>query len=150
MSTVGLAQFLTVSDASGTALHRWQNFWINQTVDQHIFLPFQAESIFSRITASSDSLNIVLPISGNLLSIVDAGLLQYYIGQVDLYQFLPTAAGLPPASKSLIASYTGEFVSAEVTSTSIGLTIGSNLDSTESQVPIRKFTSTLAGIPPKL
>lgn len=150
MSTIGLAQFLTVTDANGSVLHRWQNYWINQTVDQHTFLAFQADSIFSRLSPGSDSLSILMPISASLLSIVDAGLLQYYVGKVDLYQFLPTANGTPPGAKETIASYTGEFVSAEITADSISLSIGSNLDSTESQVPIRKFTTTLAGSPPKL
>ena len=150
MSTIGLAQFFTVNNVSGSVLHRWQNYWINQTVDQHTFLAFQADSIFSRLSPGSDSLSILMPISASMLGIVDAGLLQYYVGRVDLYQFLPSADGTPPAARTLIASYTGEFVSAEITANSISLLIGSNLDSTESQVPIRKFTTTLAGSPPKL
>lgn len=148
--TLGLAQFFTVKSAGGTTLYRWQNFWNNQTVDGHTFLPFQAEAIFSRLTPSSDSLSISLPISSTLLSVVEQGLIQYYVGVVDLYQFSPTAAGTPPATKLLVARYTGEFSSAEIADSSITLTIGSNLDSTESQVPLRKFTTTLAGRPPKL
>lgn len=148
--TIGLAQFFTVKNADGTVLHKWQNFWVNQTVDTHAFLPFQAEAIFSKSSASSDTLSITMPISASLLPIIDAGLMQFYIGTIDLYQFQPSLDGLPPATKLLATSFTGEFVSAEVLDTTINLAIGSNIDSTESQVPIRKFTSTLAGIPPKL
>lgn len=148
--TIGLAQFFTVKNASGTVLHKWQNFWVDQTVDTYVFLPFQAEAVFSRSSASSDTLSITLPVSASLLSIVDTGLMQFYVGTIDLYQFLPSADGLPPATKLLATSFTGEFVSADISDLSISLAIGSNIDSTESQVPIRKFTSTLAGIPPKL
>lgn len=147
--TIGLAQFLTIKKADGTALYRWQNYWINQTVDSHTFASFQTEALFSVASSGFASLRISFPVSETVLTLIDEGLVQYYLATVDLYQFQPPANGLP-ASKLLIAGFTGEFTSAEVTSSAVNLSIGSNLDSTESQAPPRKFTTALAGTPPKL
>lgn len=147
--TIALAQFLTIKKADGTVLYRWQNYWPNQTVDNHSFAPFQTDALFSAASPEVTSLQIVFPISSLILSLLDEGLNQYYVAQINQYQFQPPKNGLPSV-KTLIAGFTGEFVSAQVSSVSVDLVIGSNIDSTESQVPPRKFTTTLAGTPPKL
>jgi hypothetical protein len=147
--TVGLAQYLTIKDPSGIVQSKWQNYWINQTVDGYSFAPFSVASLISKVSSGQESINIQLPPTRDNLNLIELGLLIFYTAKVDQYQFLPPASGLP-ATKTKIASFTGEFQAATFNISSVTLTIGSNLDSTESQSPPRTFTSTLIGFPPKL
>jgi len=148
--TIAVAQFLRIYKADGTTLKRWQNFWVGLTVDSYTYEPFDGGAIFSRITPSSDSLDIVFPATNEAYSLVENGLALRYLATLDFYQFVPTASGSAPASKTKIASYTGEFSSATVNETTVTLQIGTNLDPTEAQVPPRKFTTSLVGQPPKV
>lgn len=147
---LAIAQFLHIYTSTGTTVNRWQNFWVNATVDSHSFFAFDGGAIFSRITPSSDTLSIVFPISNTSLSLLENGLALRYLATLDLYQFVPNSDGTPPSVKTKIASYTGEFSSATVTESTVALEIGTNLDPTEAQVPPRKFTTSLIGQPPKV
>jgi len=147
--TVGVAQFLTIKDATGKALYKWQNYWIGQVVSGHNFAPFNVPALISQVTAGAETISIEIPADQGSINLADKGLQSYYIAQVDQYQFVPPVSGLP-SSKTKVASFTGEFQSATITDTSISIEIGANLDSTESQVPVRTFTTILAGSPPKL
>ena len=147
--TVTLAQFLTIHDADGAVLYQWQNHWIDQVVDEHGFFPFNCSSLLSKVSSGEMTLSIDLPASSESFGLIENGLNQFFVARVDLYQFLPPASGLPQ-TKTLVASFTGEFERASTTSTAVQITIGANLDSTESQAPPRQFTTALAGTPPKL
>ena len=147
--TAALAQYLTIKKADGSVLSRWQNHWLNQSVDGHSFAPFNVNSLISKVSDGAESIQIGLPPTKDNLELTELGLQQFYIAIVDKYQFTPPASGLPSA-KVKIASFTGEFQSAVFGIAAIDLIIGSNLDSTESQAPPRKFTTTLIGFPPKL
>jgi hypothetical protein len=147
---LAIAQFLHVYTSTGATINRWQNFWVNATVDSHAFFAFDGGAIFSRITPSSDSLDITFPASNTSLSLIENGLALRYLATLDLYQFAPTADGTAPSIKTKIASYTGEFSSATVNDLTVTLQIGTNLDPTEAQVPPRKFTTSLVGQPPKV
>ena len=147
--TVGLAQYLTVKNSQGNVLVKWQNGWINQSVDGYDFRPFNVPTMISQISSGTESISIDLPISGYNIDLVQNGLQLYYVATVEQYQYLPPVSGLPQ-SKTKVAAFTGEFESAEITDAAIVLNIGLNLDTTESQLPIRTFTTILAGSPPKL
>ena len=147
--TAGLAQYLTIKDASGIVQSRWQNHWISQTVDGYEFAPFSVAALISKVSSGQESISIQLPPTRDNLNLIELGLLVFFTATVDQFQFLPPSSGLP-TTKTKIASFTGEFQSATFDIRSVILTIGSNLDSTESQSPPRNFTSTLVGFPPKL
>jgi len=147
--TVALAQFLTIKNANGNILRRWQNHWIDQAVDDHDFFPFNCSSLMSKVSSGELAITISFPVSTANRELIEDGLNQFFVAQVDQYQFLPPASGLP-STKTLVASFTGEFEKASTTATSMQVSVGANLDSTESQAPPRQFTTALAGKPPKL
>ena len=147
--TVGLAQFLTVTDASGTVLNRWQNYWINETVDGHAFAPFNVAGLISKVSSGAESVEIQFPATSDNATMIELGMQLYYIATIEQYQFLPPVSGVP-SSKTKIGFFTGEFQSAEFSAALLALSIGANLDSTETQVPPRNFTTVMVGFPPKL
>lgn len=148
---VALCQFLDLKNASGTVLKKWQSYWINETVSGYGFSAFNSSALISRVSAGAESLDIELAATKANLELTEKGLRDYYVATINQYQFLPPASGTgSTAARSLVASFTGEFQSATVTESTITITIGSNLDSSESQVPPRMFTTALAGTPPKL
>ncbi len=149
--SVALCQFMTLKNASGTVLQRGQNYWISETVSGHSFNAFNVSALISRVSAGAESLAIELAATKANIELVEEGLRDYYVAVINQYQFLPPASGTGSgAARTLVASFTGEFQSAVFTESKITLTVGSNLDSSESQVPPRMFTSDLAGTPPKL
>jgi hypothetical protein len=146
--SIGLAQFLIIKDTGGNVQRKWQNYWISQSVDGYAFAPFSVSMLISKVSDGEESVQILLPPTDDNLTLAELGLQSFYIATVEQYQFLVPDSGLP-ATKTKIASFTGEFQAASLQPSAVTLTIGSNLDSTESQAPPRKFTSTLIGSPPK-
>jgi hypothetical protein len=71
--------------------------------------------------------------------------------ELSMYEF-DTLDGntTPQADQDLIASYVGEVVGAGGPFESISLELGSSLSPVGAQVPPRKFTSRLIGVPVKL
>ena len=147
--TLGIVQFLKIQDVDGNVLHQWQNQWANQVVDGHKFFPFATGSLMSKVTSGAVTVTLEFPVDKLTLPLVHDGLRLFYVARVDQYEFIPPVSGLP-ASKTLTASFTGEFISASISDIAVECRIGSNLDSTESQAPPRRFTTELAGTPPKL
>jgi hypothetical protein len=146
---VGLAQFLTIKDASGKVLHKWQNHWAGQTVLGFSFKPFTVTSLLSRVSAGAESAQIDFPSVKDISDLIETGMSFLYVATVEQHQYTPPVSGLPSSTRKL-ASFTGEFQSAEFNESTCSLEIGANLDATESQAPPRSFTTDLVGFPPKL
>lgn len=149
--TIGIVSFLTVRQADySTVVARYQSYWPGLTVDSHTFYPFNPTAIVSNATGGQQSLSIDLAISGEIVSVIEAGLGNGYFIELNFYQFTPTTDGSPPTAKTLFASYIGELISASQDETTLSIQVGSSLDPVEAQVPPRKFTTTLIGEPPKI
>lgn len=149
--TIAVAQFLKICDKEGVAIKYSQNYWINETVDGYEFAAFNVSALISSVSAGTETLSIELIASAENLDLVETGLYSAYIARVEQYQLESPAIGSGIyALKTLNAAFTGEFESVVIKESTITLSIGSNLDSTEVQVPPRTFTTTLAGNPPKL
>lgn len=149
--TIGIASFVTfrLSDNT-TVVSRFQNYWPGNTVDLHIFYPFNANAIVSNASGGQQSIALDFAASRVIATLVEDGLANAYLAECNFYQFIPTANGTPPISKTLFASYLGELISAEQNESTISIQIGSSLNPVEAQAPPRKFTTTLIGEPPKI
>ncbi len=148
--SIALAQYLKITEATGTAILGWvQNYSINETLNSAPFAAFNVASLISQVSSGAESITIDLQLTRDNIEMVELGLQRYYIAIVQQWQFVPPSGSSTPV-QTKIAEFTGEFQSAKINDTSISLVIGSNLDSVESQVPLRTFTTTLAGSPPKL
>lgn len=149
--TIGIASFVTFRQRDNTTVvSRFQNYWPGATVDLHIFYPFTTDAIVSNTNGGQQSISLNFATSRVIATLVEDGLANAYLAECSFYQFVPTADGTPPASKTIFASYLGELLSADQNESTISIRIGSSLDPVEAQAPPRKFTTTLIGEPPKI
>ena len=149
--TIGIAAFITFRQSDySTIVEQYQNYWPSQTVDQHTFYPFICSAIVSDSSGGQQSISVSFATSQVITDLVEAGLANAYFADLTFYRFTATADGTPPTSKTIIANYIGETISASQDETTITVAIGSSLSAVEAQAPPRKFTTTLIGEPPKL
>lgn len=149
--TQSFATFLTLFASNGTTvIARHQNRWPGQSVNGFTFKDFISEGIVSSRSGGSADISIVFPVSGSTLALIEDALGKNYLGQISLERFdVPDALGVPTKFE-VVASFLGEVISASATPTSITMSLGSTLDPVEATAPPRRFTSVLAGRPPKL
>ena len=147
----GQSQFLRIFSGT-TTYQRWQSYYVNTSVTWESaswsYQPFDADGITAGEVQSESSISITLPATTNVMEVVLAALNEARLVELRMYEF-DTILGnnTPQAGQSLIASYLGEVVSANGTFTSIVINLGSSLSPVGAQVPPRKFTTRLIGVP---
>jgi len=150
----GQSQYLRIFDTSGT-YQRWQNYYVNSTVTFNsaswAFLGFDVDGFTAGQTGDEGGVSVTLPATAFVIDTVEDALRNARLVELSMYEF-DTLDGntTPQADQELIASYVGEVVGAGGPFESISLELGSSLSPVGAQVPPRKFTSRLIGVPVKL
>jgi hypothetical protein len=150
----GQSQYLRIFDTGGT-LQRWQNYYINSTVTYDgapwSFLGFDVDGFTAGQTGDEGGVSVTLPATAFVIDTVEDALRNARLVELSMYEF-DTLDGndAPQAGQELIASYVGEVVGAGGPFESISLELGSSLSPVGAQVPPRKYTSRLIGVPVKL
>jgi hypothetical protein len=148
------SQFLRIYSGNVT-YNRWQSYYVNTSVTWEnaawAYQAFDADGIVAGGVESESSISIALPATTNVVESVLAALEEARLVELRIYEF-DTLLGntTPQDEQNLIASYIGEVVNASGTFTSIQMELGSSLSPVGAQVPPRKFTSRLIGVPCKL
>jgi hypothetical protein len=153
MSNRGQSQYLRIFDNSGTQL-RWQNYYVGQTVtwqaNSWTYHPFTVDGIIGGAGSGND-IAIELPATSSAVAAFTSALNNNRLCEVLIYEFdsrLTQAA--PQATQSLIATFVGEVVKISGSFMAWTITVGSSLAPVGAQVPPRKFTNSLVGLPIKL
>ena len=150
----GQSQYLRIFDNGGT-YQRWQNYYINSTVTYDTaswaFLGFDVDGFTAGQTGDEGGVSVTLPATAFIIDTVEDALRNARLCELQMFEF-DTLDGndAPQAGQELIASYVGEVVGAGGPFESISLELGSSLSPVGAQVPPRKFTSRLIGVPVKL
>lgn len=148
------AQYLHIYGAVSTYA-RWQNYYIDQTVtwesESWQFVPFEAEGIEAGDLQDEGSLVIVLPSTSDTYNTVLTAVRQALTVDVRTYDFDPRPNNsTPQAIQVQIARYTAQVVNARRSISQIELVLGSTLAPVGAQVPPRKFSTRLVGVPCRL
>lgn len=150
----GQSQYLRVFDDSGT-YHSWQSYYINTIVSfggrNWIFQHFDVEGFTAGQTGDEGGVSVSIPATAYAMDVVTDCLRNARLVELTMYEF-DTLLGddEPQEDQVLIASYVGEVVAAAGVLESINLELGSSLSPVGAQIPPRKFTSRLVGVPCKL
>jgi hypothetical protein len=150
----GQAQYLQFFDET-TTYQRWQNYYLNTTVtvagNQWSFLAFDVDGFTSGQTGDEGGISVTLPATAFVISAVEDAMRNARLCALAMYEF-DTLDGndAPQVGQQLIASFVGEVVGAGGPFETINLELGSSLSPVGAQVPPRKFTSRLIGVPVKL
>ena len=150
----GQSQYLRIFDDSGT-YHRWQSYYVNTIISfggsSWIFHHFDVDGFTVGQTGDEGGVSVSIPATAYVMDIVADCLRNARLVELAMYEF-NTLLGddEPQEDQVLIASYVGEVVAAAGTLESISLELGSSLSPVGAQIPPRKFTSRLIGVPCKL
>ena len=150
----GLAQYLRIFD-EGSTYERWQSYYIYSTVTYDSvswkYQSFDVEGFTAGQTVDEGGVTVRLPATQPIVNTVENAIANGLLVEVSMYEF-DTLLGndIPQEGQDLIASYVGEVVGASGTAESVTLELGSSLSPIGAQVPPRKFTSRLIGVPVKL
>jgi hypothetical protein len=151
----GQAQYLRIFDEAAGTLQRWQNYYINATVTfdgaAWAFMGFDVDGFTAGQTGDEGGVSVTLPATAFVVDVVAEALRNARLVELTMYEF-DTLDGnnAPQDGQDLIASYVGEVVAAGGPFESVNLELGSSLSPVGAQVPPRKFTSRLVGVPCKL
>ena len=144
------ASFLIVRRSNYSSIVRlMQNRW-TQTVEGYPFFPFQSSGILSSRSGGQSEISIAFPLDAGIVSLVEDAIASNYYFQLLLREFTPPSGGGVPSSFNLVGTYLGQVVNASYDEASVSVSLGSSLDPVEASAPPRKFTTIIAGQPPKL
>lgn len=150
----GQAQYLRIFDDGGT-LQRWQNYYVNTSVTWDgatwAYQPFDADGFTIGQTGDEGGVSVSIPATAFVVDAVEDAIRNARLVGLTMYEF-DTLLGnaTPQAGQVEIASYVGEVVGGGGPFELISLELGSSLSPVGAQVPPRKFTSRLVGVPCKL
>ena len=152
----GQAQYLRIFDDGGT-YQRWHNYigYTSSTVtydgQQWSYMDFDVDGFTAGQTGDEGGVSVTLPATAFIIDTVEEALRNARLVELQMFEF-DTFVGndAPQDGQQLIASYVGEVVGAGGPLESVSLDLGSSLSPVGAQVPPRKFTSRLIGVPVKL
>lgn len=129
---------------------RWQNFFINKTVDGYAHKVFNIGSVVLNRSAGESALDLELPTTEANVSFVETAIQDSLLARVTVYEM---PAGSIPKSlvgASIVSTFVGEVINANLDVTTIRLELGSAMDAVTGDIPGRKITTSLVGRLPKI
>lgn len=148
------AQYLRIYDDAGTYA-RWQGYYVGSTVTwasaSWEYYPFIVNGLVSGASGRDSGISISVPATATATSVLLAALKGSRLCEIKIYEFSSVAdQSAPPAGQTLITTYLGEVISLRGSFTRIEAGLGSALAPVGAQVPPRKFTNKLVGVPLRL
>lgn len=152
--TTGIAQYLTLYKGS-TVFYRWQNYYANKNVtlsgQSYGFLLFQSDGIETGNLQTESTLSITFPAINSLYSTLLRALRNAYSVRIETYAFDPKQGNTSPQLGQIkVGTYDGEIINAQRSIIEFTIELGASLSPVGSQVPPRKLTSRLIGVPCRL
>lgn len=148
------AQYLRVFDEDAT-YYRWQNHYPGETVSYDSqsweYQGFEADAFTDGQTGDEGGVPLTLTGTAFVVNVISEAIRRALLVEVSIYEFDDVfGSDAPQSDQALIASCIGEVVGGSRTSEEVSVELGSSLAPVGSQVPPRKFTSRLVGVPCKL
>ena len=138
---LAVGHFLDLKYQNGTALYRWQNFWIKENVDNYSFIPFG----FSGLTTNrqGDNIDASLAFPNNELSRQYAvqATQERWVARVQMFLFEPE----DKTKRQLLTTYIGQITSSSWKETAIQVRLNSLLDAVGGDIPARRISQQLVG-----
>jgi hypothetical protein len=130
-----------------------QNYYQGTTITSdgvdYQYLDFSTGDIVADRSADSGSLQVTLPAITTAVLMVEQGIANGYLGELTIYRFTAeTGPAAPPLGQTVLLTFIGEVIGGGSNfDSTVTLELGSALAPLGSQVPSRRFTSELVGIP---
>lgn len=149
------SQYLTITNAGGTVVQRWQSYYGNTTVTFNgqawAYVPFSAEGFTEGISGDESNISISAPAITLVVEAFNAAILNGHIVELSIYQFDPELGNATPqAGQVLMGTFVGQASGGGGSLTELTLQLGSAISPVGAQIPPRKFTTSIMGKGAKL
>lgn len=135
-----VGQFLDLQQQNGSVF-RWQNFWINETINGYSFVPFG----FSGLTTNrqGDNIDATLVFPNNDLSRQWAlsSIQGKWLAKVQVVLFNPENK----AARNTLFTYVGQITNGAWDDTAINIRLNTLIDAVGGEVPARRLTQKIVG-----
>lgn len=133
-----------------TVFARWQNFWVNETINQTQFVNFDVSEVMMNRSADEGGVTLTIPATNAHLQLIDTAIANEYLCQIQIVEMPANGATFDPLSSTLIAQFVGEVLAMQTDLTQIEVEIGTAMDAISGDIPGRKITTSLVGRLPSL
>lgn len=148
--TSAIAVFLRFYSDSVTH-GRWQNFFIDKTIDGHDFVSFDTSDILLNRTADEGGVTLSMAAVDRRLDFFEAAIAGEYLAEIVLYEMSVTGS-IPSslAGATVVARFIGEVVTMQTDLVTLSVELGASIDAVSGDIPGRKITTSLVGRLPSL
>ena len=136
---------------SNSVITRWQNFWMQATVDGYAPKGFQTSEILLNRSADEGGITMQLPATADDISFFLTAIENEYLVDVRLYE--QEVTGSMPTSfntMTMVGRFVGEVQTMQMSITDLNVSIGAALDAINGDIPGRRITTSLVGRLPSL
>lgn len=144
---LAVGNFLTFS-LNGVAMHRFQNFFIGETISysggSYGFLPFGFSGVTVNRTGDNTEASLVLPNNSLSRNWAIEAIEQRWLAQVQMMMLDPSNR----SSFTQMHQYVGQAAGGQWDETSLELVLSTVLDAVGTDVPVRRLTQKLIGAIP--
>ena len=133
-----------------TVFARWQNFWVNETINQTQFVNFDVSEVMMNRSADEGGVTLTIPATNAHLQLIDTAIANEYLCLIQIVEMPADGATFDPLSATLIAQFVGEVLAMQTDLTQIEVEIGTAMDAISGDIPGRKITTSLVGRLPSL
>lgn len=141
---IRFVHYITITPAKGEP-HKYQNYFVNQTVHGHSFAPFQVEGTVANLNGDNAQIRLLFPTTDYALSLVDLGDGNRK-SRLTLFTFNVTDEGNRSADPISTENYIG--LGASFSEDTIELRFNTAIDSVATNFPARRFNQDNVGYLP--
>jgi hypothetical protein len=130
---------------------RWQNFWMNKTVNSYTGVNFDISNILVNRSADEAGLTLTLPLLQDHIVFFLQAIENEFLADVRLYE--KEVSGSLPSSFSgmvLISRFVGEVQTMQMDISTLDVSIGAGIEAVSGDIPGRRITTSLVGRLPTL
>ena len=125
---------------------RWQNFWMQSTIDGYSPKSFQTSEILLNRSADEGGITIRMPALADDMNFFLAAIEGEYLADVRMYEQevtneMPVSFG----SMALVGRFVGEVQTMQMTISDLTVAVGAALDAINGDIPGRRITTSLVG-----
>jgi hypothetical protein len=146
-SSYAIGHYLTLVKPDVSVFYRFQNFFINQTVDwvngPHTFLPFGFSGISIDRDGGNVESNLLFPNNQLSREWAAKAIEEFWIARVRVVLVNPDDTA--QSSQTLLHNYVGQITAGSWRDSELSLTLSSVLDAVGGDVPNRRLSRVLCG-----
>ena len=130
---------------------KWQNFFVDKTVDGYVYRNFQSTDVVMNRSASEGGINVTMGATADNLALFEDAIANEWLAELVIYE-MNVAGGMPSdlTGATIAARFVGEIMGMETNLTTLAVEIGTAMDAVSGEIPGRRITTSLVGRLPTL